>query len=283
MQWETGCGCLWNLLIIKFHCLILLLPAALLGVVEKHSCSLPLVSELAATIPLMNGVERCHSTFQEIEQMESLPLDNLTQYYAQQNISEYGTTYSVGKFERHWPPAMKPLPMPRILLNQLGSKFIITGAKDGSLDFDQLMHGSNKEACSQSWLPGRSQIASMPLCCWSHCFQLICSKCWPFPSTCKTDEGGCIHWWRHFNKYCPDRNEGILLDNYRPPKNHCCWLTPLPSLVPSDSAVVSHTSLLAKAFRAIWWTLVSVTGSDKRLLLIWSLKNGTWVASPGIQ
>jgi hypothetical protein len=31
---------------------------------------LPLVCELVTTIPLMNGVERCHSTFWEIEQME---------------------------------------------------------------------------------------------------------------------------------------------------------------------------------------------------------------------
>jgi hypothetical protein len=40
-----------------------LVASSLLGVQEKHICSLPLVCELVTTIPLMNGVERCHSTF----------------------------------------------------------------------------------------------------------------------------------------------------------------------------------------------------------------------------
>jgi hypothetical protein len=44
-----------------------LVASILLGVLEKHGCSLCLVCELAASIPLMNGAERCHSTFQEIE------------------------------------------------------------------------------------------------------------------------------------------------------------------------------------------------------------------------
>ncbi len=93
--------------------------------------------------------------------------DNLTQYNSQQNISKYGTNYSVGKFERHWPTAMKPLQMSRILINQLELRFI-RGTQLENADADTEAKILNCDICiSQSncsnfrlWVP------------WNHVFQI---------------------------------------------------------------------------------------------------------------
>jgi hypothetical protein len=71
---------------------------SLLSVLEKHGNAVPLVAELASALFLTNGNDKVYQAFQLLEELEILPKDNLTMYFANWCNGEFGSIFSSGKF-----------------------------------------------------------------------------------------------------------------------------------------------------------------------------------------
>ncbi len=59
-----------------------LLTHSLLSVLEKHPHLVPLVAELASALFLTNGKDKAYHAFKHLEELEMLPKENLTMYFA---------------------------------------------------------------------------------------------------------------------------------------------------------------------------------------------------------
>jgi hypothetical protein len=69
---------------------------SLLSVLEKHGNA---VAELASALFLMKGNDKAYHAFKHLEELEMLPKDNLTMYFANWCIDEFGSIFSHGKFQ----------------------------------------------------------------------------------------------------------------------------------------------------------------------------------------
>jgi hypothetical protein len=76
-----------------------LLTHSLLSVLEKHGNVVPLVAELASALLLTNGNDKVYQAFQHLEDVEMLPKENLTMYFANWCSGEFGSIFSSGKFQ----------------------------------------------------------------------------------------------------------------------------------------------------------------------------------------
>ncbi len=72
---------------------------SLLSVLEKHGNAVPMMAELASALFLMNGNDKAYHAFKHLEELEMLPKDNLTMYFANWCIGEFGSIFSNGKFQ----------------------------------------------------------------------------------------------------------------------------------------------------------------------------------------
>jgi hypothetical protein len=59
-----------------------LLTHSLLSVLEKHGNVVPLVVKLASALFLTNDIDKVYQAFQHLEELEILPKENLTMYFA---------------------------------------------------------------------------------------------------------------------------------------------------------------------------------------------------------
>jgi hypothetical protein len=72
---------------------------SLLSVLEKHGNAVPLVAELASALFLTNGNDKVYQAFQQLEELEMLPKENLTMYFANWCNGEFRSIFSCGKFQ----------------------------------------------------------------------------------------------------------------------------------------------------------------------------------------
>jgi hypothetical protein len=80
----------------------------LVSVLEKHGNAVPLVAELTSALFLTNGNDKAYQAFKHLEELEMLPKDNLTMYFANWCNGEFRSIFSSGKFQQFCPPTQKP-------------------------------------------------------------------------------------------------------------------------------------------------------------------------------
>jgi hypothetical protein len=71
-----------------------------LTVLEKHGNAVPLVAELMSALFIMNGNDKAYHAFKHLEELEMLLKENLTMYFANWCIGEFGSIFSNGKFQQ---------------------------------------------------------------------------------------------------------------------------------------------------------------------------------------
>jgi hypothetical protein len=108
----------------------LLLTHSLLSVLEKHGNAVPLVAEFVSALFLMNGNDKAYHAFKHLEELEMLLKENLTIYFANWCIGEFGSIFSNGKFQQFHPPTQKPFPGPVAVGNNLVMRDIIISANN---------------------------------------------------------------------------------------------------------------------------------------------------------
>jgi hypothetical protein len=107
---------------------------SLLSVLEKHGNVVPLVAELASAMFLTNGNDKVYQAFRHLEELEMLPKENLTMYFANWCNGEFGNIFSSGKFQQFCPPTQKPFPGPVVIGNNLVmSDIMISANKEGQM------------------------------------------------------------------------------------------------------------------------------------------------------
>ncbi len=70
---------------------------SLSSVLEKHGNVVPLVAKLVSAMFLTNGNDKVYQTFWHLEELEMLPKENLTMYFANWCNGEFGSIFSSGK------------------------------------------------------------------------------------------------------------------------------------------------------------------------------------------
>jgi hypothetical protein len=81
---------------------------------------------------VMTKYTRHFSTWKNLEELEILPKDNLTMYFANWCNGEFGSIFSSGKFQQFHPPTQKPFPGPVVIGNNLVMRDIMISAnKEG--------------------------------------------------------------------------------------------------------------------------------------------------------
>jgi len=65
-----------------------------LSVLGSHGNSLPLVAELASAMFLTNGNDKVYHAFRHMEELATLPKENLTMYFANWCNAEFGDVFS---------------------------------------------------------------------------------------------------------------------------------------------------------------------------------------------
>ena len=123
-----------------------LLTHSFLSVLEKHGNSLPLVAELSSALFLTNGNDKAYYAFKHLEELERLPKDNLTMYFANWCNEEFGSTFSSGKHQRFRPATQNPYGLPVAIVNNLVIRDIVISANDEGESFSQSMEKLKKKA-----------------------------------------------------------------------------------------------------------------------------------------
>jgi hypothetical protein len=127
---------------------------SLLSVLEKHGNAVPLVAELASALFLTNGNDKVYQAFQHLEELEILPKDNLTMYFANWCNGEFGSIFSSGKFQRFHPPTQKPFPGPVVIGNNLVMRDIMISANEEGQSFSKSMEVLKNNAHGVSTVVG---------------------------------------------------------------------------------------------------------------------------------
>ena len=112
---------------------------SLLSVLAKHGNAVPMVSELACALFLTNGNDKKYYAFKHLEELETLPKDNLTVYFANWCNAEFGNVFSKGKFQRFRPPTQKPYGLPVAISNNLVMRDVIMSANNDGQSFSNSM------------------------------------------------------------------------------------------------------------------------------------------------
>ena len=131
------------------------LPAySFLSVLGSHGNSLPLVAELASAIFLTNGNDKVYHAFRHLEELSTLPKENLTMYFAKWCNAEFGDVFSKGSFQRFRPPTQKPYGLPVAISNSLVVRDVILSANNDGQSFSESMEVLKKYAHGVSDVQG---------------------------------------------------------------------------------------------------------------------------------
>jgi hypothetical protein len=130
------------------------LTHSLLSVLEKHGNAVPLVAKLASAMFLTNGNDKVYQAFRHLEELEMLPKENLTMYFANWCNGEFGSIFSSGKFQRFHPPTQKPFPGPVVIGNILVMRDIIISANKEGQTFSKSMEVLKNDAHRVSTVVG---------------------------------------------------------------------------------------------------------------------------------
>jgi hypothetical protein len=112
------------------------------------------VAELASALFLTNGNDKVYQAFQHLEELEILPKDNLTMYFANWCNGEFGSIFSSGKFQRFHPPTQKPFPGPVVIGNNLVMRDIMISANEEGQSFSKSMEVLKNNAHGVSTVVG---------------------------------------------------------------------------------------------------------------------------------
>jgi hypothetical protein len=113
-----------------------LLPTySFLHVLGKHGNHLPLVAELASALFLTNGNDKAYNAFRHLEDLATLPKENLTLYFANWCNGEFGDVFSKGSFQQFCPPTQKPYGLPVAISNSLVVHNIMISSNDDGQSF----------------------------------------------------------------------------------------------------------------------------------------------------
>jgi hypothetical protein len=105
---------------------------SLLSDLEKHVNAVPLVAELASAMFLTNGNDNIYQAFQHLKELEMLPKEDLTMYFANWCNGKFVSIFSSGKFQQFCPPTQKLFLGPVAIGNNLVMKDIMISAyKEG--------------------------------------------------------------------------------------------------------------------------------------------------------
>jgi hypothetical protein len=104
------------------------------------------VAKLVSALFLTNGNDKVYQAFQHLEELEMLPKENLTMYFANWCHSEFGRIFSSGKFQQFHPPTQKPFPGPVAIGNNLVMRDIMISANKEGQTFSKSMEVLKNEA-----------------------------------------------------------------------------------------------------------------------------------------
>jgi hypothetical protein len=123
-------------------------------VLEKHGNAVPLVAQLASALFLTNCNDKVYQAFQHLEELEILPKDNLTMYFANWCNGEFGSIFSSGKFQQFCPPTQKPFPGPVVIGNNLVMRDIMISVNKEGQSFSKSMEVLQNNAHGVSTVVG---------------------------------------------------------------------------------------------------------------------------------
>jgi hypothetical protein len=127
---------------------------SLLSVLQKHGNMVPLVAELTSALFLMNGNEKAYKACKHLEELERLPKENLTMYFANWSNGEFGSIFSTGKFQQFCLPTQKPFLGLVAVVNNLMMRDTMISANDEGQTFIKLMEVLRNEAHGMSTMVG---------------------------------------------------------------------------------------------------------------------------------
>jgi hypothetical protein len=102
----------------------------------------------------MNGNDKAYHAFKHLEELEMLPKENLTMYFANWCNSEFGSIYSYGKFQQFCPPTQKPFPGLVAVVNSIVMRNIMISANNQGQTFSKSMEVLKNEAHGVSTMVG---------------------------------------------------------------------------------------------------------------------------------
>jgi hypothetical protein len=114
----------------------------------------PLVAELASALFLINGNDKAYQAFKHLEELEMLPKENLTMYFANWCNGEFKNIFSSGKFQQFHLPTPKPFPGPVAIGNNLVMRDIMISAKKEGQIISNSMEVLKNEAHGVSTVVG---------------------------------------------------------------------------------------------------------------------------------
>jgi hypothetical protein len=125
-----------------------------LSVLGSHGNSLPLVAELASAIFLTNGNDKVYHTYRHLEELATLPKENLTKCFAKWCTAEFGDAFLKGSFQCFRPPTQKPYGLLAAISNSLVVHDIILSANNDGQSFSESMEVLKKYAHGVSDVQG---------------------------------------------------------------------------------------------------------------------------------
>jgi hypothetical protein len=112
------------------------------------------VAELASAMFLTNGNDKVYQAFWYLEELEMLPKENLTMYFANWCNGEFGSIFSSGKFQQFHLPTQKPFPGPVVIGNNLVMRDIMISANEEGQMFSKSMEVLKNDAHRVSTMVG---------------------------------------------------------------------------------------------------------------------------------
>jgi hypothetical protein len=134
---------------------------SLLSVLEKHGNVVLLVAELTSALFLTNGNDKVYQAFQHLEELEMLPKENLTMYFANWCNDEFGSIFSSGKFQQFCLPTQKPFLGPVAIGNNLVMRDIMISAYKEGQTFSKSMEVLKNEAHGVSTMVGPKVLCTV--------------------------------------------------------------------------------------------------------------------------
>jgi hypothetical protein len=112
------------------------------------------VAEHASALFLTNGNDKAYQAFKHLEELEMLPKENLTMYFANWCNGEFGSIFSSRKFQQFCPPTQKPFLGPMAIGNNLVMRDIMISANKEGQTFSKSMEVLKNEAHGMSTVVG---------------------------------------------------------------------------------------------------------------------------------
>ncbi len=104
---------------------------------------------------LMNGNDKAYHAFKHLEELEMLPKESLTMYFANwRRFGKLRSIFSKGNFQQFHQPNQKPFPVLVAVVKNLVMRDILISANDEGQTFSKLMEVLKKEAHGVSTVVG---------------------------------------------------------------------------------------------------------------------------------